>query len=87
MEQVKCILDKLDAICQNNLDSNLLSKMLRLILGPAPKVRLKDNIFLCQQKWGYRTNAQIFFHIRIESLSIPDTYQKSLTLNTSWSSP
>lgn len=50
MEQVKCILDKLDAICQNNLDSNLLSKMLRLILGPAPKVRLKDNIFLCQQK-------------------------------------
>lgn len=43
MEQVKCILDELDAICQNNLDSNLLSKMLRLFLGPAPEVRLKDN--------------------------------------------
>lgn len=29
MEQVKCILDRLDAICQNNLDSNLLSKMMK----------------------------------------------------------
>lgn len=29
MEQVECILDRLDAICQNNLDSNLLSKMMK----------------------------------------------------------
>lgn len=50
MEQVKCILDRLDAICQNNLDSNLLSKKMKTISRASSLSQVKKTTYSCANK-------------------------------------